>query len=41
MPTAESKEDIINSFYTDLQNEVSRAHKNNILIVMADLNARV
>ena len=26
--TAETEEDIINSFYTDLQNEVSLVHKN-------------
>ena len=40
-PTAEAEEDAINSFYTDLQNEVSRVHKNDILIVMGDFNARV
>ena len=26
-PTAEAEENVINSFYTDLQNKVSRAHK--------------
>ena len=40
-PTAEAEEDVINSFYTDLQNEVSRAHKNDILIVIGDFSARV
>lgn len=29
----ETEEYVINSFYTDLQNEVSRAHKNDISIV--------
>ncbi|KAK7809189.1 hypothetical protein U0070_025598, partial [Myodes glareolus] len=34
LPTAEAEEDVINSFYTDLQNKVSREHKNDILIAM-------
>lgn len=32
-PTAEAEEYVINSFYTDLQNKVSRAHKNDKSIV--------
>ncbi|XP_013201910.1 signal-regulatory protein beta-1-like [Microtus ochrogaster] len=28
VPTTEAEDDVINSFYTDLQNEVSRMHKN-------------
>ena len=40
-PTAEAEEDANNGFNTDLQNEVSRAHKNDILIVMHDFKARV
>ena len=33
--------DAINSLYTDLQNKVSRVHKNDILILTGDFNARV
>ena len=40
-PTVGAEEDVINSFYTDLQNEISRAHKNDILLVMGGFNARV
>ena len=41
MPTVEAEENVINSFYIDLQKEVNRAHKKDILIVMGDFNARV
>ena len=37
----EAEEDVINNFYTDLQNEVSRVCKNDILMAMVDSNARV
>ena len=40
-PTADSEEDVINCFYTDLQNKVSREHKNDMLIIMGDFNAKV
>ena len=40
MPTAEAEEDVINSFYTDLQNKVSREHKNDILIAMGGILRR-
>lgn len=41
MPTVEAKEDVINSFYIDLQKEFNRAHKKDILIVIGDFNTRV
>ena len=37
----EAEEDVINSFYTDLQNKVSRVYENDIVIVIGDLDARV
>ena len=37
VPTVEAEEDVINSFYTDLQNEVSRAHMNDILIIVTSM----
>ena len=40
-PTADAEEDVINCFYTDLQNKVSREHKNDIIIIMGDFNAKV
>ena len=40
-PAVGAEEDVLNNFYTDLQNEVSRAQKKDILIVMGDFNARV
>ena len=40
-PTAEAEEDVINSFYTDLQNKVSRVLKNGVLIIMGDFNTGV
>ena len=39
-PTAEAEEDAINSVCTDLQNKVSRAHTNGILIIMGDIDSR-
>ena len=36
-----AEEDAINSFYIDLQSEVSRVCKNDILMAMGDFNARV
>ena len=36
-----AEEEAISSFYTDIKNKVSRAHKNDILMVMGDFNARV
>ena len=41
MATAEPEEDVINSCYTDLQNEVSRVQKHDILMIMGDFTARV
>ena len=41
VPKVEAEEDSINSFYTDLQSKVSRAHRNDILIIMGDFIARV
>ena len=38
--TVEAEEDVINSFYTDLQNKVSREHKNDILIAMGGILRR-
>ena len=40
-PTAEAEEDVIELFYTYLQNDVSRGHMNDILIIVDDFNARV
>lgn len=34
-------EDVINNFYTDLQNVVIKAQKDDILIVMDDFNVRM
>ena len=39
--TVEAEEDVLNNFYTDLQNEVSRVCKNGILMAIGDSNARV
>lgn len=36
-----AEEDAINSFYTDLQNVVNKAQKDDILIVTDDFNARM
>ena len=41
LSTAEAEEDIINSFYIDLQNKVYRAHKIDILIVVGNFNSKI
>lgn len=40
-PAVGVEEDVINNFYIDLQNEVSRVCKNDILMAIGDSNARV
>ena len=40
-PTVEAEENVINSLYTELQNEVSRAHQNDIRIAMSNFSAGV
>ena len=40
-PTAEAEENIIDEFYKDLQQEVSRIPKKDMIILMGDFNAKV